>query len=674
MNRTSKGSPGPRARYFMALSLLLLLGSPLRSSGQEVVDLSIEDLMNINVTSVGKKEQHLSDSTAAVFVITNQDLKRSGVTNIPDALRMVPGLTVSRIDSNKWAVNSRGATSRFADKLLVFIDGRTVYTPFFSGVYWEVQDVMLEDVDRIEVIRGPGATLWGANAVNGVINIITRQASDTVGGVVTVGGGTTEEGFAEARYGAALGKATHGRFYAKGFKRDEFERASGDGAGDDWEMAQGGFRVDTRRTARDSFTFQGDLYDGEINQEVVLPSLAPPYAEIVEDTADVSGGNLLTRWQRVLSSTSDLSLQLIYDVSKREEAFTNEEKENIDVDFQHHFKAGERHDIVWGAGYQRIHDELADTSVLTYSPESRTDDLFSAFLQDEILLSDNRLWLTLGSKVEHNESTGYEVQPSARLLFSPRPNHKLWAAVSRAVRTPSRVERDGEVTLYVVPPLSAENPSPLPVVVTGIGVDDEQSEELIAYEVGYRFMPRPTISVDIAGYYHDYDHLRVTRQGAPEFQGTYIKQPFLLVHEFSSRAYGAELATAWQVTDWLKEDLAYTYLNSNLEEEGQVGREPTHQVSLRSAVDMGKDLELDLWLRYVDDSSAAYAASPDGTYEIDDYLTLDIRLSWSPAPALELSVVGQNLLDERHPEYVMENYGLPTEVPRSVYGKITYRF
>lgn len=658
----------------MALGFLLLLCSPLRASEQEVVDLSIEDLMNINVTSVGKKEQNLSDSTAAVFVITNQDLKRSGVTNIPDALRMVPGLTVSRIDSNKWAVNSRGATSRFADKLLVFIDGRTVYTPFFSGVYWEVQDVMLEDVDRIEVIRGPGATLWGANAVNGVINIITKQASDTQGGVVTAGGGTTEEGFAEARYGAAMGDATHGRFYAKGFKRDEFERPSGEGAGDDWEMVQGGFRVDTRTTARDTLTIQGDLYDGEINQELVLPTLTPPYAESIDDTADVSGGNLLTRWQRVLSSTSDITLQLLYDVSEREEAFTNEEKENIDVDFQHHFKAGDRHDIVWGAGYQRIHDELAETSVLTYSPESRTDDLFSAFLQDEILLIDRKLWLTLGSKVEHNESTGYEVQPSARLLFSPRPNHKLWAAVSRAVRTPSRVERDGEVMLYVVPPMSTENPSPLPVVVTGIGVDDEQSEELIAYELGYRFMPTSTVSVDIAGYYHDYDHLRVTRLGTPEFKGTYIEQPFLLLHEFSSQAYGGELAAAWQVTDWLKEDLAYTYLNSDLEEEGQVGREPTHQVSLRSAVDVTKTVELDLWFRYVDDSSAAYAASPDGTYEIDSYLTLDARLAWRPMPALELSVVGQNLLESSHQEYVMENYGLPTEVPRSVYGKITYRF
>ncbi len=654
----------------LVLAVLLCFSTPGEAEELDLTGMSIEALMDVKVTSVSKKAQHLSDSAAAIFVITNDDLRRSAVTNIPDALRMVPGVNVARIDSNKWAVNSRGSTSRFSNKLLVLIDGRSVYTPSFSGVFWEVQDVMLEDVDRIEVIRGPGATLWGANAVNGVINIITKSAADTQGGLVSLGGGTFEKAFAAARYGADLGENTHGRLYAKGFERDEFQYLDGTDAGDDWGMRQGGFRIDSELTAGDSLTVQGDIYQGEINQQFYLPSLEMPYTSTVPDSADVSGGNLLARWQRIFSSTSELTLQAYYDRTDRQEAYVGQERDSYDLDLQHHFRAGDRHDFIWGVRYHGTRDEFNNTSIINMDPASRSDDLFSAFLQDEITMVKERLWLTLGSKLEHNDYTGVEVQPSARLFWAVNSDHKLWAAVSRAVRTPSRVETDGQVVNAVIPPTSFMPP----VALTVTGNSNFDSECMTAYEMGYRFIPSQTISLDLAAFYNDYENLRIFEEGTPVFEGTHIVQPMVFTNDYSTQTYGAELAVAWQASEWLKLDLAYSYLESYLEDSLQLGKAPKHQASMRSAIKLREDLDLDIWLRYVDDATAVYSNSQNFFYAIDDYVTFDMRLAWRPIPSLELSVAGQNLLNSSHLEFVQEAYAAPTEVQSSVYGKITYRF
>ena len=645
---------------------------PLFAEESDLIGLSLEDLMDVKVTSVSKKEQSLSDSAAAIFVITNEDLRRSGVTNIPDALRMVPGLSVARIDSNKWAVNSRGTASRFGDKLLVLIDGRSVYTPSFSGVYWEVQNVMLEDVERIEVIRGPGATLWGANAVNGVINIITRHAEETQGGLVSVGAGINEPAFASTRYGTSLGENTWGRIYAKGFKEDEFQTSQGEDAGDDWDMHQAGFRWESNLNANDSVNLQGDIYQGDINQQLMIPSLTAPYLIEVDDDTEVSGGNLVASWQSILSSTSEFTLQAYYDWTEREEAFVDERRNSFDLYFQHRFSPGSRHDLVWGTRYHHTEDDFGKNSVLSIEPESVGDDLYSAFLQDEISLVQNYLRLTLGAKFEHNDYTGYEVQPGLRLLWLPRPDHRLWTSVSRAVRTPSRVESDGVVLTKVIPPSSAS--FGLPVVINTVGTSEYASEELTAYELGYRFVPNQAFSIDITTFYNDYDKVRTIEAGEYVNQGTYIEQNFYFNNNFSARSYGGEVSGAWQAARWVKLDLAFSYLVSDMEDGLGVGEEPTYQTSLRSAFTPREDWDLDIWFRYVDSTSVIYTAAADNLFDIDDYFTLDIRLAWRPADRWELSLIGQNLLESSHLEFVQESFTLPTEVERGIYGKITYQF
>jgi iron complex outermembrane receptor protein len=646
---------------------------------EEILELSLEDILNIEITSVSKKAQSLSEAPAAIFVITNDDLRRSGVTNIPDALRMVPGLNVARIDSNKWAVTSRGFNGRFANKLLVLIDGRSVYAPSFSGVYWEVQDTLLEDVERIEVIRGPGATLWGANAVNGVINIITRHAADTQGGLVALGAGSKERGFAGVRYGAVLGEGTYGRIYAKGFRRDEFVHTAGDDANDDWDMLRSGFRVDSRLSGRNALTLQGDVYQGNIDQTIDLATLTPPYSQRVEDEADVSGWNMVARWQHTLSSTSEFTIQAYYDRTDRDEAFAREVRDTFDIDFQHRFAAGEWQDIIWGLGYRYTRDDFTESLIMTIDPDNSSDELLSAFLQDEITLLEDRLWLTLGSKFEHNDYTGFEIQPNARLLWAPHPKHKIWAAVSRAVRTPSRAEYDIRLLNEVIPPSSPDNPSPFPIVLTIVGDSNYDSEELLAYELGYRVVPAKSLSLDVTAFYNDYDNLRNNIADEASFQGTHVVQPLPFDNKWKGEIYGIELAAAWQAADWWRLDIAYSYLRTRIdasnerEDNPQVQVSPRHQVSLRSAMNLRKDLDMDLWLRYVDDVKAINARAAS-VYEIDSYLTLDARLAWRPIKDLEFSLVGQNLLDDKHPEYIQENFTLPTEIERSIYGKVTWSF
>lgn len=642
---------------------LAVVNSPAPSYAEEMdfTSMSIEELMGIKVTSVSKKVQSLSDSAAAIFVVTNEDIRRSGVTSIPEALRMVPGMNVARIDSNKWAINSRESNSRFASKLLVLIDGRSVYSPSYSGVYWEVQDVMLEDVDRIEVIRGPGATLWGANAVNGVINIITKHASETQGGLVSLGGGNQEKNFAGARYGMSLGDGTYGRLYAKGFDRDEFEHVAGGDAGDDWGMMRGGFRIDSVLNSKDSVTLQGDIYKGDMDQEVDMATLtAPFYSKYLEDDIDVSGGNIIARWQHILSPTSEISLQAYYDRTERKEALLNEKRDSFDLDFQHRFAAGDRNDIIWGVRYRSTHDDFTNTDWLTMQSESQTDHLYSAFIQDEIILQQEKLWLTLGAKLEHNDYTGAEIQPSARLLWAPHRNHKIWTAVSRAVRTPARIEDDSRIWNATVPPIFK---------FEMVGGSHYDSEELISYELGYRTMPTNDISLDITMFYNEYDDLRVFESPSP------FIPTFEIDNKVSATTYGFELAAAWQAADWLKLDLAYSYLDSDMNAGSQVGEEPHHQASLRGAFMLSDNLDLDIWLRYVDSVTAFYLLPiPGEWYDVDDYVTMDVRLAWSPSDDLELSLVGQNLLDSSHVEFVQENFTRPTEVERGFYGKLTYTF
>lgn len=657
-----------RLLTFTVLMFFYLCGL-LGAEGLDLTGLSIEELMDVQVTSVSKKRQTLSESAAAIFVITNDDLRRSGVTSIPDALRMVPGMNVSRIDSNKWAVSCRGFNSRFSANLLVLIDGRSVYTPTFSGVYREVNDVMLEDVARIEVIRGPGATLWGANAVNGVINIITKHPNDTQGGLVSVGAGSYDRFISSARYGGTFGKDTSWRIYGKYFDRDELVYQTGDDAGDGWDIMRGGFRLDSALTPNDTLRLQGDIYDGDINQELNLVTDRDPYMELLSFETPVSGWNLLSRWERTFSSTSDLALQIYYDTTERKQDIINEDRENVDIDFQHRFAAATSHDVVWGVRYRYTSDDFVDSIISDMDPLEKEDHLFSAFLQDEISFLADRLRLTLGSKFEHNDYTGVEVQPSARLLWAMDDNNTFWGAVSRAVRTPSRAESDAVVAYYASP-----SPVPgVPVVVNVSGNENFDSEELLAYEIGYRFIPDQKFSLDITLFYNEYDNVRGFEIQDTVFTGTAFEQDLVLSNVGEMETFGGELALVYMPSEFFKCDLAYSFLEHHFRDD-ELGGFPRHQVSARGQFNLSDTLDLDVWLRYVDETSAAYFLSGTGWYDIDDYVTMDVRLGWRVSPRLECALVGQNLLDSDHVEFVQEAFTQATEVKRAVFAQIVYRF
>lgn len=610
------------------------------------------------VTTVSGQQSTVGRSPAAVFVVTQEMIRRSGATTIPEVLRMVPGLQVSRISSSHWAITSRGFNTDIAgifstnNKLLVLIDGRTVYTPFFNGTYWDVQDVLLDDVERIEVIRGPGATIWGANAMNGVINVITKRAADTQGGLAKAGTGSTELGFASARIGGQSGNDLHYRVYGKWFERDTMFNALRPES-DDWRQGRGGFRMDWTPTSCDLVTFQGDMYQG---QSGFLNTVPIPDAG---DDENVWGGNVLTRWTRTFSDDSDASLQLYYDRADRKNniGFLDQEYNTYDLDFRHHFPLTCRHNVVWGLGYRSVRDKLTSLTsppgtVLGFDPAERTYDTFSAFVQDEITLTDD-LFLTVGSKVQHNDFTAWEVQPSVRLLYSPEPSWAAWAAVSRAVRTPSRIEHDG-------------------VIAAGVPFLDFSrsfgSEELVAYELGYRSQPESWFSWDAALFFNQYSHLASLRVTP------LTVLPIVNANDNTGEGYGTELTAQVDITPAWRVTGSYSFLQLQIHPgassvdflgsrgEAVEGSSPHNQVYVMSSHDLSKALELDFMGRYVDELPFQQTSS---------YIELDVRLAWRPTCCSELAVVGQNLLNPHHREF---GGASGNEIERGVYGMVTRKW
>lgn len=629
--------------------------------------------MKIEVTSVSKRPERLSDAAAAIYVITNEDIRRSGATSIPEALRLAPGLEVARQDSHTWAISSRGFNDEFANQLLVLIDGRSVYTPLFAGVYWDVQDLPLEDIHRIEVIRGPGAALWGANAVNGVINITTRAAKDTQGLLVSGGAGNEERGFGTVRYGGKLGENAFYRVYAKYVNRDDSALPDGSDANDNWSMWRGGFRFDWEPTDDDLYTLQGDIYTGELNQTVIGPSLTAPYFTLLTDEVIVSGGNLLGRWNHQFSDTSELAFKLYYDRTERDRVVFAERRDTFDLDLQHRFQLGDRHDFVVGLGYNLTSDELENTFAVSFDPTERTDSLYSAFVQDEIELIRDRLRLTLGTKVEHNDYTGWEVQPNARLSLNITKKQTAWFAASRAISTPSRAEDDIRINRTLPPGVLG----PLPALVSQFGSRDMDSKELIAFELGYRVQPHDRVTLDLASFYSIYDRQRSLEPGAPSVNPgppPHIFVPFTINNLIEGEVYGAELASSFQPTDWWRLRVNYTAWSLQLHKkpgsndpalEGAEDDSPNHQVGVRSLMDLPAHFEVDLGLRYVDALQ---------NRDVPAYVAFDARIGWRPNKHWEFSVVGQSLFNnhkEFAPSFIQSEI---TEVQTSVYGKITFRY
>jgi len=683
-NRDHKTGPVKRAgRIFLAGFLsVLLAGSTVAQNPRNVPDvtaMSMEDLMNLQVTSVSKRTQKVADAAAAIFVLTQEDIRRSGATSIPEALRLVPGLEVARIDQNKWAIGSRGFNGRFDNKLLVLIDGRSVYTPLFSGVYWNVQDVMLEDVDRIEVIRGPGATLWGANAVDGVINVSTKKAKATQSAVVTAGAGTEERAAGGVRYGSKLGDNTYYRAYTKYFDWRPSVYPSGVTAHDGWDALRGGFRADWTPAGANSLTVQGDVYRSRFDETLTVASLSAPYSNTFPNDGKYSGGNILGRWNHT-SEGSSMSLQMYYDnTTITDHSLFGDHQNILDIDFQDGFHAGNSQQFVWGLGYRSIHDKNDASFTVSLQPNQVTLNQFSTFLQDEISLVDNRLQITLGSKFERNEFTGFEIEPNARLLWNLTPNQSIWTAVSRAVRTPALTEEGLRLNSQVIPPGTPANPTPLPAVVAVFGSHQFNSEDLLAYELGYRVQATKNLSLDIATFYNNYSNLRTAEPGAPYPEGspapTDFVIPFVAGNKMSGGTYGVELFADWKVVPKWRLVGSYSYLQMDIHKnidsqdptpDNPNGSSPRHQWYLRSSVDLPKHFEQDTTLRFVDHLPSLGLPS---------YYSLDAHLGWRPVNSLEFSIGGQNLLNNWHLEFMPDFVNTsPTVVKRSIFGSITVKF
>lgn len=652
--------------------------SQIESSVEDLTQLGLEDLLNIQVTSVSKTPENLNDAAAAIYVISQEDIRRSGVNSVAEALRLAPGLQVARIDSNKWAISARGFNDRFSNKLLVMIDGRSIYTSMFSGVYWDMQDLILDDIDRIEVIRGPGAALWGANAVNGVIHIITKKAADTQGGLLSALAGTEDHNITQFRYGAALGEDASYRFYGKFFDRDHFSNKNGGAADDEWSGGRAGFRMDWAPSPQDELMLQTSLYTGEAKTSELLPVPTAPYWQPFLGDDDYYGGFILTRWERELSTNSSLSLQTYYDHDRRDNSFADTTRHTFNIELEHDFPLTDRQEFTWGLGYRLVADDNDDTDIFMVSPSSRNDQLINAFIQDKISLIEDALVLTLGNKFEHNDYSGFEIQPSGRLSWSPHEQHRLWGAVSRAVRTPSRFEHDVRFPLFPVEPMSGRNPLPIPVLAFAEGEEAFDAEDLLAYELGYRFLASDQFTFDAAVFYHQYKSLRSGTPGLLTLSGDglYGVAPILAGNQLDGETYGVELALEYAPAEWSRWTLAYTWMDIQLhldsgnpiidvlsDENGT----PHHQASLRHSLDISENVELDLWLRYSDQLP---------NLGVPSYVTLDVRLGWNPSENFELVVGAQNILNDSHQEFSRSNFfaALPSEIDRQAYVKATWTF
>ena len=660
-----------------ALLLLSLLGAGVALGAEEadteIADLELEDLFAMEVTSLTLSAQRFQDTPAAIFVLTGEDIRRSGVRSIPEALRMVPGLQVARLSGNKWAISARGFDSIFSDKMLVMIDGRTVYTPLFAGVYWDVQDTLLEDIDRIEVIRGPGGTLWGANAVNGVINIVTKRAADTQGAYVSGGGGDLERGFAEGRFGDSIGEKVQYRVYAKYDERTALDDpAPGQPAFDATSMVRAGARIDMQPFDDANLTLQGDFYDGTSDNvaQSVLRTLVPALAPRLPTSSDLLGGNALVRWDQGLGEAGSLMVKAYYDRSARGDIVWAETRDTWDVEFQHQIGLPLATDLSWGGQYRRTSEEIVPGFETSFLPPLFSEDLFTGFLQLETAMFDERLRVLLGSKFIDNDHTGFEAQPSFRFSLNPVPagrdwgSHTLWGAVTRAVRLPSRSIDDMSVT-----------PTPFPTAIL-VGNRSAISEIVYAFEAGYRVQPVDAVQLDVAGYYNLYRDVLSLEQSTPVPPNL----PLTWRNLIEGDGYGIELSTSWRPCDVWRLRVGYTWAQLSLTAlpgSSSVGLPvgigtpaissavPEHQVQVVSTLDLPLDFEFDTHLYYVDRVPL---------FAVDSYVRLDLRLGWRPTEWLELYASAMNLIEDRHQEWAYEFDYTHTLVPRSFMGGATLRF
>jgi iron complex outermembrane recepter protein len=632
--------------------------------------MSLAELGNVQVTTASKEPEEVWKTPAAVYVITKEDIRRSGATNIPDILRLAPGVEVAQIDSDHWSVSIRGFGAELANKLLVLIDGRSVYTPFYAGVYWQAQATPLLDIDRIEIIRGPGGTIWGANAVDGIINIITKSSTDTHGALLTAGGGNVDQGTGVARYGT---DTTHGfsyRAYLMGFTIGPEFHADGSNF-DDWRMGQAGFRSDWTKSTRDTFTLQGDIYHELAGTETTYSLYSPPSQITQTGNAHLGGGNLLARWKRVQSDRSDFQIQAYFDHTSHLEPEYGETRNTVDIDVLDHLTLRGRQNLLWGLG-ARVSpgDFVQRVPTIDFAPHQRTDQIYGSFVQDAIPLWNHGLTFIIGSKIEHNNYTGFEFQPSLRLLWNPAPHQALWASTTRAVRTPSRLDTEIRLTDYA-------GTTTLPIFLRIYGRRDFRSEEVIAYETGFRTLVTRSCYLDVAAFYNQYDEIYSYQIGTVFLEMSpspvHAVLPARIENGIHGEGSGFELAPDWKPVRWWELRASYAYLNMDLKNKawsndpssvaGYEGSTPRNQLVAQSLLNLAGKFEFDPSFRYVEALPAQLVRS---------YETADARFGWHLTPQLQLSVVGQNLLQPHFAQFGGDPGGL-VQVRRGVYAKLIWR-
>lgn len=648
--------------YVAAAAWSLVAVSESARSSDDYLDLSIEQLLSAKVVSASKKLETVADAAVAISVVSNEDIQRSGVTTIADALRMVPGVQVARSDSNSWAISIRGFNSTLANKLLVLIDGRTIYNPVFGGVLWEAYDLLLEDIERIEVIRGPGGTLWGANAVNGVINIITKKAQDTQDNLATVIYGNEETGTLSARHGGKLGDAGAYRAYVRAFQRDSSQKPTDENTYDEWDGFRTGFRADWDNR----FTLQGDAYQTKAQQLRPHHSLVVPFTVIEQQTIKYEGAHVQGRWTDIREDGSQWSIQSYIDWAKRDEPFNFiDDRMTYDLDMQYNWVPLKSHEIITGAGYRFLTDDEVGDNNTSFSPQQRRNNLYSIFIQDKITLAPQSWFLTLGSKFEHNDFSGLEIQPNIRTQWHITNDQSIWAAVSHAVRTPTPIEEDLTSTLA-----TANG-----VRVAFVPNNHFKSEELIAYEVGYRNQLTDTSSLDVATFYNDYENLTTTSIQAPLLVNNGVDPihfliPVMFTNNMKGKTSGFEAAFNWLPSSNVKVASQYTYLHMSLdaldpEQEGAEKIYPKHQAGINIFWNINNHWTLDTSVHYVDKIAA---------FELDAYVGLNVNLGRKLSENLYFNLVGQNITDPSHREF-----GSPAdinmgEIERSIYGKLKWQF
>ena len=616
---------------------------------EQLFDLDIQQLMDIEVTLSSRNQERQFSTPAASYVITREDIRRSGLRSIPELLRLVPGVHVGKIDANKWGINIRDNTNQFSGSMLVLMDGRTLYNPLFAGTRWEAQDYILEDIERIEVIRGPGGAAWGANAVNGIINIVTRTAHDTQGTLVFAGGGRgevrTDLGF---RHGLETGDKVHLRVYEKTRRTDRGEYLDnlvsnndddfpvGSDAFDDGRLNQTGFRLDWDIDKQNAFTLQGDYYKGRLHDIRHLSF------GVIPNEVNISGSNLLSRWNHRLNDNSSISLQAYLDSTERKDSSFEEEYTTADIDFQHDFTLAS-HAITWAVGARRTSDDTYNPSVFALSPASRTDRLYSAFVQDRWQAIENQLWLTLGLKEENNDFTGNEYQPSVKLAWTPDTKNTWWASFSKVVRTPSRGDHNAILDFGGGTTIAIGDPA-------------LESKQVKTSEIGYRSVISSHSLLDISLFYNHIDDKNVDPTAPREHHAKGIE---INTHH--------EINNDWKIEFWIVSHQLYNEdpTTGIVAEDKQIADPSAH---FRSYWNINSRWQLDMLLYYNDEEM-----HNSNTVTIESYTRVDFHIGWNPSTNLSVDMTLSNMLDDVHGE-AREGTRINTGVNRGFYARLAYRF